>query len=306
MLKAVVDVGVPALVVFAMLVVGTGLTSADFRRVARRPALVLAATLGQCVLLPTIGRFLVRGLELRPTIAQGVLLVAACPGGAMANVYAHLARANVALSVTLTAVSGLTAGLTTPLALAVLQTQTGETTGFTVPPGVLAVQLLFLLVLPLLGGMALRGRWPGVCERYGRFLLRLSVAVLLTLLGFVIAQEAEQFASSLTGIAAAATLLTILAFGAGWATGLIAGAEAGDRFTVGMVFVVRNVGIATAVAVTVLGRVEFAVFATAYFLAQVPILLAAAVAFRSTRAGVGNNLPGVAHPGVPTPAEPTG
>jgi hypothetical protein len=47
-----------------------------------------------------------------------------------------------------------------------------------------------------------------------------------------------------------------------------------------MVFVVRNVGIATAIAVTVLGRVEFAVFATAYFLAQVPLLLAAVVLFR--------------------------
>jgi hypothetical protein len=50
-----------------------------------------------------------------------------------------------------------------------------------------------------------------------------------------------------------------------------------------MVFVVRNVGISTAIAVTVLGRVEFAVFATAYFLAQVPVLLAAVLAFRRLR-----------------------
>jgi ACR3 family arsenite efflux pump ArsB len=96
------------------------------------------------------------------------------------------------------------------------------------------------------------------------------------LLGFVILQEANQFASALTEIAAAAVLLTVLAFGAGWASG----ARSIDRFTVGMVFVVRNVGIATAIAVTVLGRVEFAVFATAYFLAQVPILLLAVVVFR--------------------------
>ena len=63
-------------------------------------------------------------------------------------------------------------------------------------------------------------------------------------------------------------MLTVLAFGAGWATGWASGAGATERFTVGMVFVVRNVGIATAIAVTALGRVEFAVFATAYFLAQ--------------------------------------
>ena len=63
--------------------------------------------------------------------------------------------------------------------------------------------------------------------------------------------------------------------------GRVSGAIAKDRFTVGMVFVVRSVGIATALAVTVQGRVEFAVFATAYFLAQVPLLVAAVLVFRS-------------------------
>jgi ACR3 family arsenite efflux pump ArsB len=90
--------------------------------------------------------------------------------------------------------------------------------------------------------------------------------------------------------------LTALAFGAGWATGWACGAGARDRYTVGMVFVVRNVGIATAIAVTILGRVEFAVFATAYFLAQVPLLLAAALVFRCMRVSDGNIAAGTEHP----------
>jgi BASS family bile acid:Na+ symporter len=135
LLKTVVDVGVPALVFFAMVVVGMELTTEDFRRVARQPATVLAATTGQFVLLPAIGWFLVGSLRLQPAIAQGVLLVAACPGGAMANVYTYLARANVALSVTLTAVSCLAAVVVTPLALAVLQAQDGGSTGFSIPYG---------------------------------------------------------------------------------------------------------------------------------------------------------------------------
>ena len=77
------------------------LTADDFRRVARQPVTVVAATAGQFVLLPVIGWLLVRSRHLQPAIAQGVLLVAACPRGAMANVYAYLARANVALSETL-------------------------------------------------------------------------------------------------------------------------------------------------------------------------------------------------------------
>jgi ACR3 family arsenite efflux pump ArsB len=91
-------------------------------------------------------------------------------------------------------------------------------------------------------------------------------------------------------------LLTVLAFGAGWATGWASGAGATDRFAAGMVFVVRNVRIATAIAVTVLGRVEFAVFATAYFLAQVPILLVSVLMFRCVRVGDGNKLTGACDP----------
>ncbi len=292
MLKTVVDVGVPALVFSGMVVVGTELTANDFRRVAQRPITVVAATVGQFFLLPAIGWLLVRSLHLQPAIVQGVLLVAACPGGAMANVYTYLARGNVALSVTLTAVSCLAAVVVTPLALATLQTQTPASTGVPVPYGVLAGQLLLLLVLPVLSGMGIRRRWPDVTRRHARTLLGFGVATLATLLGFIIAQRAKEFASAVTDLAAAAGGLTVLAFGAGWATAWASAAGATDRFTVGMVFVVRNVGIATAVAVTALGWVEFAVFATAYFLVQVPLLLAAVLVFRWTRSGGGSHLAG--------------
>jgi BASS family bile acid:Na+ symporter len=292
MLKIVVDAGVPALVFFAMVVVGMDLTAEDFRRVARQPGTVVAATVGQVVLLPLIGWLLVRGLDPQPAIAQGMLLVAACPSGAMANVYTYLARANVALSVTLTAVSCLAAVLTTPLALTVLADENGDATGFPVPFGLLTGQLLLLLVVPVLSGMGIRRRWPDITRRHARTLLAVSVATLAALLGMIIVQEADQFASALTDLAAATGVLTVLAFAAGWATGWARGAGASDRFALGMVFVVRNVGIATAIAVTALGRVEFAVFATAYFLAQVPLLLAVVLLFRRIRAGVGSNLPG--------------
>ena len=127
-------------------------------------------------------------------------------------------------------------------------------------------------------------------------MLALRIATLAALLGFIIVQEAEHFARALSDVAPAVALLTVLAFGAGWATGWASGAGAMDRFTVGMDFVVRNVGIATAIAVTILGRVEFAVFATVYFLAQVPILLAAVLVFRCMRVRDGNNAAGADGP----------
>jgi hypothetical protein len=64
----------------------------------RRPGTVAAATVGQLVLLPVLGWLLVRYIRLQPAIARGVLLVAACPSGAMANVYTYLGCSNVALA----------------------------------------------------------------------------------------------------------------------------------------------------------------------------------------------------------------
>lgn len=280
LLKSLLDVGIPALVFAAMLVVGMELTLEDFRRVARRPKVVVAATVGQCIALPAIAWALLSGLRLQPSIAQGVLLVAACPSGAMANLYTYLARSNVALSVSLTAVSCLAGLLTTPLALGILQTQVERTTHLSVPLGPLAGQLAVVMVLPVLTGMYVQHCRPEITKRHGRTLMRVSVAALALLLMAVIVQELPRFVGELPEIGTAAGLLTMMAFTAGWATGFISGANGTDRVAVGMVFVVRNVGIATAIAVTVLGRSDFAVFATAYFLAQVPLLLAAAVAFR--------------------------
>jgi bile acid:Na+ symporter, BASS family len=290
MLKSVVDVGVPALVFFGMVVVGMGLTVDDFRRVARNWRTVSAATLGQIVLLPVIGWLLVRCFGLESNMAQGVLLVAACPSGTMANIYAYLARANVALSVTLTAVSCLLAIVTTPLIMSVLQSQAGESAGFSVPIGLLTGQMCLLLLFPVLIGMGTRSRWPEITERHARRLLGFSIACLAALLAFVIVQEAEHFADALGVIALTTASLTVLAFASGWAMALFTADGPNDRFAVGMVFVVRNVGIATAIAVTVLGKAEFAVFGTAYFLAQTPILLLAVLAFRWMYNGGGPKL----------------
>jgi BASS family bile acid:Na+ symporter len=282
MLKPVHDIGVPALVILTMVVVGLGLTVGDFRRVVSKPGLVATATVGQVVCLPLIALVLVRSLGLTPSVEKGMLLVAACPAGSMTNLYGHLARANVALSVTLTAVSCLAALVTMPALMMGFQAYLGETATFVVPIPTIIGQLSLTLILPILTGMAIRRGWPAFTERHRRGLFVLSLGALAALIGLVTAQEAGHFASELGEIAWAVTLLTGLAFAAGWATGW-AGGNRADRFTVGLVFVVRNVGVATAVAVTVLGRLDFAVFAAAYFLSRARLLLAAAFLRRRMR-----------------------
>ncbi|MGD1947527.1 MAG: bile acid:sodium symporter family protein [Croceivirga sp.] len=89
----------------------------DFKKLARKPKLVLTGVFSQFVLLPAITLGLVWSLKPVASIALGMFMVAACPGGNISNFITHLAKGNSALSVTLTAIATLLAIVMTPLNL---------------------------------------------------------------------------------------------------------------------------------------------------------------------------------------------
>ena len=72
-------------------------------------------------------------------------------------------------------------------------------------------------------------------------------------------------------------------FLAGWLIGAATGASLPDRFTLAAEFATRNIAVAAAIALTLAGRVEFALFATAYFLTEIPLMLGATVVYRRSR-----------------------
>lgn len=283
MLEAIVDAIVPALAILLMTVVGLELQVEDFRRAARQFRLVAIAIMLQLVLTPLAALAVVAILHPQPYIAAGIVLVALCPSGGMANFYSYLARANLALAVTLTAVSCVLAVFTMPLLFTVFRSQFSEQAAMTVPIPNLIGQLIVLLILPILVGMGVRSRWPGLAMRHGKKLLVLGLVALCTLLTLVIFQQRERLTSDFFQITWAVVLLSAIMIGAGLAISAICGWGERSGFPVAMVLAVRNVTIAAAVAVTVLGRVEFAVFATAYFINQTPLLLLAVGLFRLRR-----------------------
>src|SRR5688572_24199874 len=98
-----------------MLGLGLGLTVDDFKRVLRYPRAVVVALGCQMLLLP-LGCFLVAlGFGLAPELAVGLMLLAASPGGATANLFSHLAKGDVALNITLTATNSILSLFTLPV-----------------------------------------------------------------------------------------------------------------------------------------------------------------------------------------------
>ncbi len=127
---------------------GVTLSVGDFARVFKMPGGVLAGVICQFTIMPIIGFALARSFGLPPEIAAGLVLVGVSPSGLASNVMAYIAKANLAMSVTMTAASTLLAPLLTPLLMELLA---GEMIEINVPGMMWSIAKIVLL--PVLGGL---------------------------------------------------------------------------------------------------------------------------------------------------------
>jgi bile acid:Na+ symporter, BASS family len=279
-LKAVLDVAAPGIAFTLLMAVGLDLTPADFARVRRVPSVVAAGLLVPPLVLPALALALVGWLEPAPFVEAGLLLVAVCPIGGISNTYSYLARASTALSVTLTGLSSAIAVGTIPVVTRAFEGVLREPFRADAPVSMLVAQLVFILALPIALGMFIHRRWPGWASVHRPTVQRLAIALLAMLLLLVFTVEHERARSELPEVVLIAAVFVTASFIVGWLTGAAVRASSADRFTLASEFATRNVAIATAIAVTLLGRTEFAVFASVYFLTELPLMLAAVAAWR--------------------------
>jgi BASS family bile acid:Na+ symporter len=275
------NIALPIVLWLLMFIVGMELTTADFRRVLVYPRAVTVATLGQLLLLPSVIGLLVWVLNPRPDIAAGMLLVAVCPSGSLSNVYTYLARANVALSVTLTAVSSLLALGSMPLLTAVgFALFLDQHDAIDVPLARMILQLILLLVFPVALGMSLRHWRVAFVERHGQALRRLSICALTALVVSIIYNQRQLLGEDLMEVATAALLFSLCAIAVAWSIGVLAGLEREDRFTLMLEFSIRNLAITAAIGITVLGSVEFLLFAAIFLVVQLVLAVVMTLVYR--------------------------
>ena len=275
-----VSVAIPLITVVLMTVVGSDLRGDDFRRLLRRSRLVWVGLLAPPLLLPPIALGLIEVMRPPLPIATGVLLIAACPVGGISNTYVYLARASTALSLALTTLSCLAAFVTVPLVGAALGAVVERPFAAHVPMGPLLVQLLATIALPVALGMYVRSRRPELTARVAPVMWRVAFVLLGLLLALVILADVPTFVAALPAAVPLAAVFVACSFAVGSAVGHLIGAHPTDRLTLAIEFATRNVAVATTIAVTVLGRTDFAIFGTAYFLTEVPLMAAAVVLFR--------------------------
>ena len=183
----------------------------------------------------------------------------------------------------MTAASCLLAVITIPVLDRFFEFVVQRPFGFRAPFLLLLVQMLLMLALPIGLGMWARHRWPDWTVKRGATTQRLAFLAMGVLLALFIASEAQRFVSSLGRTVPLAAAFVVTSFLAGWLVGKALTVSAADRFTLATEFATRNVAVATAIAVTLLGRAEFALFATTYFLTELPLMLIAVAGFRTIR-----------------------
>ena len=279
-IHTLIDVSVPVLNFILLTAVGLDLRPEDFARVGRQPALVLSGVAGPIVLLPPIALALTWLWRLPPDVAGPLLLVATCPIGGISNTYSYLARASTALSVTLTGLSCLLAGITVPALGRLFGLFASDESQLAIGVPTLAGELVLMLTLPVGLGMWVRSRWDNWAMEHRLAVQRLAFAGVALVLALIVLENPRAFVGSLATTVPAAAVFVVCSAAAGWATASLVTEDRRDRFTLAVEFGTRNLGVAMAVAVTLLGRVEFARFAYTYFLTELPLMLIAISWFR--------------------------
>ncbi len=194
--------------------------------------------------------------------------MAVSPSAGITTLLAALARANIALAVTLTALGSVLCTVTLPTIAAFgLRTFLGESVAIDVPVMRLMAQLALTLLLPIGLGMAIRARKPEFVEQHHRRLQRavfLAITLLLAVaIPFADTGDELSFADAGGGLVAAA-VWALAAMALGWGVGRALGLPADDRFTFLIAFATRNIAVAAIVAMSGLGRLDLALFSGAY------------------------------------------
>jgi BASS family bile acid:Na+ symporter len=270
-----IEKSIPLLVFFLMFIIGASLQAADFKRLKEHPRMILVATLGQVILLPLAAWLLIKLAQPSPEISGGLLLVACCPGGAVSNIYSFLAKANVALSVTLTTINSLFAVVMLPLLVAfifpVLFNLQTETDGLIKKQ---SLQLILLLLCPVILGMALRYWQPTIITKAMPLLERLGAIGLLTLLASIFIQFQQQIINQLSALISLAIMFTLISITIAYVMNKILAVNDSDGAAILIEYPVRNLALAALISVSIFNNSEYLLFAAVFFVVQTPIMLA--------------------------------
>ncbi|RYG93058.1 bile acid:sodium symporter family protein [Loktanella sp. IMCC34160] len=236
-----------AVLAIVMFSIALELKPVDFKRILQTPKALITGLVSQFLLLPALTLCLVMATAPRPSIALGMILVAACPGGNISNFITHRAGGNAALSVSMTAFSTVSAIVMTPLNIAFWGSLYAPTRAIlretSIDPMSVAITVGLMLVLPLCVGMAVNVRRPDLSARLRRPMQYVSMGIFIAFVALSLAANWALFLQYAGVVAALVLVHNGLALATGYTAATVAGLSAFDRRAITIETGIQNSGL---------------------------------------------------------------
>lgn len=249
-----------------MLGLGLSLTLADFTRVVRYPKAAIIGLTIQMLVLTSAAFLIAVVFQLPPELAVGLLLLAAAPGGATANVYSHLAHGDVALNITLTAVNSALSLLTLPFIVTFALQYFMASDQYVPPPFRKIIEVGLIIVLPVVIGMLVRQFAPRFAAKMEKPIRIFSVLLLALLVMLAVAQSWEVLVKYFAVVGFACLVFNLVSMAVGYAAPLALKLPEKQAIAISMEIGIHNGTLAIYIALNVLNNGTMGVPAAIYSL----------------------------------------
>ena len=219
----------------------------DFQRLKRHPRAALIGTVGQFILLPAFTFIFILFMQPQASIALGLILVGACPGGNISNFLSHFSGSNSALSVSLTGIATLLSLIMTPLNFefyAWLYPPTRELLkGIFIDPWSVIETITIIMGIPLISGLLVQQRFPHFADRLGPILRKLSILIFIAFVGVALANNFTLFQNYIHEVLLVVFLHNALALALGYYWAQLTRLSRRDSRTLSLEMGIQNAGL---------------------------------------------------------------
>ncbi|MGB9992431.1 bile acid:sodium symporter family protein [Pseudoduganella rhizocola] len=246
-----------AIIMFSL---GLGLTPGDFSRIVRQPRALLIGVLCHFVLLPLVCFAMIKVSGMAGVFAVGFMILAACPTGTTSNLLTYLARGDVALALSFTAVASVLTIFTLPLIVSfALGHFAGAVQTVQVPAGMMMGQIFIMLGLPVALGMFVRHRWTARALRIEPVATRIATVLFVVIVLGAVLKNWAALRDNFSTLAPFAITLNLLMLAVGFGMARLARLSQRQSVTLGIETSVQNATLALVIASTVLQQDQMAV-----------------------------------------------
>ena len=252
-----------AIIMFGM---GLSLVVDDFSRLFTYPKSVLIGLCNQLVFLPLIGFSIILLFNLNSAMAIGIMILSVCPGGPTSNLITQVAKGNIGLSVTLTALASLITVFTIPIILSkAIAYFTGSTDVIIELPVIQTMlQILVITVIPVSIGMVIRKKNEGFALRMERPMRTASTVLFIIIFLLVMIANKENIIQAMKEVGLATLILNLSTMGLGYITAKFFGITGKSQISITIESGIQNGTLAFVIATTILNNIEMGLPTGAY------------------------------------------